>query len=231
MKLNDFSTRMMRNAPDADGGAPPADAAPADTAPPSGPDLSFLPADFVKDGTPDLAAFATHYQELAAAHAARPTPPEEYAFDLPEDFSPGDLPLPEGMQFSVDTKDEAVQPLLAEMAGILKSIGAPAEAATGLMGVLAKYEAVRESRKWSEFQQDVQALGGPEKFQQRFSDVERALQTRLSKDEAAAILQGPRISSAALKALGNLLAPRGLQPPASQPKPVDPLAARYPRSA
>jgi hypothetical protein len=226
MKRYDFSTKMFREAPDAPG---------AGTEPAAGPDLSFIPAEFAADGKPDLAAFAAHYQELsgkAAEYAQRiASTPEEYAFDLPEDFSPGDLPLPEGVTFAVDTKDEAIQPLLAEMSGILKGIGAPADAAPKMMAVLAKYEALKESRQWADFQKDVEALGGKDKFEARFGTVQRALETKLSKDEASALLSGSRISAAGLKALENLLAPKSMQAPNPTPKPVDPLAARYPRSA
>jgi hypothetical protein len=230
MKRYGFSMKMCREAPDAQGGSP-ADTPPADT----GPDLSFIPADFAPDGKPDLAAFALHYQDIAqkaAEYGERSAAvPDAYEFDLPDDFTPGDLPLPEGVTFGLDPKNEAIQPLLAEVSEVLKGLNAPATAAKSLMAILAKHEAIKESAKWQEFQADVEALGGQEKFTQRFSNVKRAIETKLSADDANAILSGSRISAGALKALEKLLAPKTMQPPTPKPQPVDPLAARYPRSA
>lgn len=229
MKRTDFWQKVARQAPDPSPGA----GVPEPVAPQPGPDLSFIPADFVKDGKPDLSAFASHYQQVsekAAAYVERQVP-EAYEFALPEGFSYGDLPLPEGYTVALDTENEAFKPLFSEMSEVLKGIEAPAEAAGKLMGLLAKYEAAKESREHQAWQADVQALGGPEKVKQRAEAIQRQLQNVLPEDQAKALFTGTRISAAGFKALETLLAPRGLQSPTPQPvAQVDPLAARYPSS-
>ena len=65
---------LLREAPgDPAGGTPAPEAPPPQTdgAPPAGPDLSFIPADFHVDGKPDLAKFQASYQELVARDAQR----------------------------------------------------------------------------------------------------------------------------------------------------------------
>lgn len=231
MKPTDFWQKIARQVPDPSPGAAPAD--PVVPQQPAGPDLSFIPADFVKDGKPDLSAFAAHFKEVsekAAAHVERPVP-DSYEFKIPTDLSYGDLPLPEGYAVALDTESEAFKPLFSEMSEVLKGIDAPAEAAGKMMGLLARYEAAKESREHSAWIEDVKSLGGPEKVSQRAEAIQRQLQNLLPEDQAKALFTGTRISAAGFKALETLLAPRGLQTPTPQPvNQIDPLAARYPTS-
>ena len=63
MKLNNFFNDRMTRAPADEGGGSPA---PVEQA---APDFSFIPADYQKDGQPDLAAFSAHYNDLVARDA------------------------------------------------------------------------------------------------------------------------------------------------------------------
>ena len=71
MKLNNsWSGKIRWQVPGEGAPAPEADA---------GPDLSFIPTDFVADGKPDLGKFSQHYQDLVAADALTWEP--DAAFD------------------------------------------------------------------------------------------------------------------------------------------------------
>lgn len=213
----------MREAPGE--GQPGGEAAPpADAAPPA-PDLSFIPADFVKDGQPDLAGFSRHYQDMVAADAQRreaaASIPEAYDYKLPEGFTFDGMDLPEGFSVELAADDPLYQPLFGELSGFLKEIGAPANAGPQVAGLLARYEAVREGQQFAAFREDMKALGTPEQAAARVASVKRTIESRLPAEQAAAIFSGSRISAAGIKALETLAGPRGFTAPAPTPATPD----------
>lgn len=229
MKPSDFWSNKVRwQAPGEPAAAPPApEAAPA--APEPAPvadaiDLSFVPADFVKDGKPDLEAFKAHYADLTKA----PDLPDAYDYSLPADLKFEGLP--EGMTIEIDTKDPVMAPLFEDLTGILKGMKAPAAAAQQVTGLLAKYEAAKLSQAFADQQKEMDALGP--QATARIEAVTRAMQVALPADQVAA-LQGVTKSAAALQAMEKLLGPRALLSPTPNPAttPEDALAARYPKTA
>lgn len=220
---NWFGSRIMREAPGE--GQPGAEQNPPADQPPPGPDLSFIPADFVKDGQPDLAGFSQHYQDMVAADAQRreaaATVPGAYDYKLPEGFTFEGLDVPEGFEVDLMTDDPTYQPLFGEMSELLKEIGAPATAGPQIAGMLAKYEAVREGQQFAAWREDMKALGTPEQAAARVSAVQRKIETMLPADQAAAIFSGSRISAAGIKALERLAGPRGFTTPPPTPSTPD----------
>lgn len=185
----------------ADGGAPApvepaqpaAEPAPANNPPPSqpGPDFSWLPATFVKDGQPDLDAFRQSYEELASYKAQRdeaaagiPASADEYVLAIPENLSFGELELPEGFAFKL-SEDERVQPLLAEMRSVLHKHQLPNEAAGDLLGLMARYEAIHVADHYKAQRAEAEALGP--QAQQRIATINRALEAKLPADQVEAI--------------------------------------------
>lgn len=226
MKSNNFWHNVPRNTADAPGGNPPPATEPAPApAAPVAPDLSFIPSDYVKDGAPDLAGFSTHYQELVARDAQRAereaTIPEAYEFGLPEGFSyEGIEGLPEGFQVELTPDDPLLKPLYENLNGVLKEIGAPADAGKKLMGILARYEAVQYAESAKAIKADLAKLGTETQVQARVAQVSRALETRLPAGEAQAIKSLLRTSDA-IRAVERLLTPaHGTSPaPAAPPGP------------
>jgi hypothetical protein len=220
MKRNNFWHNVPRNVPDPSGvtPAPTPDPAPA----PAGPDLSFIPTNFHKDGAPDLAAFTAHYQEVIARDAQRAERdaaiPETYEFGLPEGFKfEGIDGLPADFKVELDPTDPTLKPLYDEFGGLLKEIGAPAEAGKKLLGVLARYEATQYAEAVKAIEADLGKLGARPQVEARVAVIERALETRLPADEAAALKAALR-NSGAIKAMERLLGPaRGSTPPPSTP--------------
>lgn len=194
-------------------------------------DLSFIPETFVKDGKPDLDGFKAHYAEVVDKAGKVKEAPEAYEFALPADLKFDGLDLPEG--FKVDLDNEAYAPLFTEFGDFLKGIGAPKEAAGQALGLVAKYEAMKEAANYATFKADVAALGGEAKFIERFNTIKRAAESRLPADQVESLLSGGRISANGFKAIETLLSAPSLTAPAAIPqeKPSDPLAARYPKSA
>lgn len=220
MKPSNFWHNVPRNVPEPSGGtpAPATDPAPA----PAGPDLSFIPTDFHKDGAPDLAAFTAHYQEVIARDAQRAerdaSVPEAYEFGLPEGFSFAGIDgLPENFTVDLTPDDPSLKPLYDDLGGVLKEIGAPAEASKKLLGILAKYEAVQYAQATKEIEADLSKLGSRPQVEARVGVLERALETRLPADEAAALKAALR-NSGAIKAMERLLGPARSNPaPPSTP--------------
>lgn len=148
----------MTRAPE---GAPQGGSEPQTTAP----DFSFIPADYQKDGQPDLAAFSAHYNDLVArdAQAAERAGqiPEAYQFTPSEGLSFDGIELPEGFSVNLATDDPSLSPLFDELGGFLKEIGAPASAASKVSDLLARYEAVKYSQSYAAHKAEMQALGTP----------------------------------------------------------------------
>jgi hypothetical protein len=241
-----FTTRLTREAPDAASGAA-AGATPANpgldhtnvpaglgtppAAAPTGPDLSWAGEDFLEGGQLKADAFREHVESLRAEKAARPVPPESYDFAPPTDLDLGDLKLPEGVSLEVKRDDPAYAPLFDELGGFLKEIGAPAEAAPKVAGLLAKYEAARFRKDYDAANRDYESLGATDAARdQRIQTVQRALEGRLPADEAKALMRAVS-SSAAVKAIERLVGGSALTtPPPTTSAPDDPVARRYTNS-
>lgn len=235
MKLNSFlSDKRVWNAPDGTPPAPPAEpsvtpsAEPAPPAAPSseaGPDLSFIPADYLADGKPDTQKFSEHYADLVARDAQYAerlaAVPEDgvYDYKLPDDFSFGDMPLPEGFQVQV-SDDPDIAPFLGELGGLLKEYGIPKEAGPKFAGLIARYEATKYSQMFKAQADDLKTLGTPTQIQARKDAVSRALAARVPAELATAI-HLDHASAAQIKALEMLLAPRSPQVPPGRPNGVD----------
>jgi hypothetical protein len=215
-RTNWFSDKINWQAPDALSGgatAPEGTTVPAD----AGPDLSFIPTDFHVDGKPDLTKFAAHYQETVAERARlaeQRVVPDAYDFALPPDLTFEGVP--EGFDPGLDTSN----PLFSELGTVLKELGAPAETAGKLTGLLAQYEAQKAAADYSAWEQDMTQLGTPEQVKARAGDVERKLETLLPKEQVTALFSGPRISADGIRALEKLITGRSLQ--AALPGPSTP---------
>jgi hypothetical protein len=122
-------------------------------------------------------------------------------------------------------------PLFTEFGAFLKSIGAPAEAAQSAMGLMAKYQATQVAEmvktQNTAHEAEMKLLGTD--ADGRIERAMRALETKLSADEAKAIM-GATGSAAGVRALEKLLSGQSLTIPTTpaQPAEVDPLVARYP---
>lgn len=215
MKRNNFWHNVPRQV--AEPGGNPAPTPEPTPAPAPGPDLAFIPADFHKDGAPDMAAFSAHYQEVIARDAQRAerdaSIPEAYEFGLPEGFDfTGIEGLPEGFQVELSPDDPLLKPLYDDVGSILKEIGAPGDAGKKLMGVLAKYEAVQYAESVKAMQVDLAKLGSEAQVEARVGTLGRAIETRLPADEATALKSLLR-TSGAIKAIERLLTPARGAPP------------------
>jgi hypothetical protein len=227
MKRNDFWSKASRQVADPNSGPAP-DPAPPEPAPVADPapayDLSFIPQDYQVDGKPDLGKFTEHYQELVSMKAQRDeamaSVPEAYDFAVPEDLKFEGLDLPDDFRMQIDTQDPELAPLFEQLGGTLKELGAPADAAGKMMGLLAQYQAIQIARDMKAAAAELTALGTPSQIEARMSTVTRALESRLPADRVAA-LQGTIKSAKALQALEVLVGPRGMLPPTPQPASAD----------
>jgi hypothetical protein len=215
MKLNSsFNSKINWQVADPSSGA-------ADPAVPvnTGPDLSFIPADYHVDGKPDVAKFAAHYQETIAEQARtaeqKAAVPEAYEFAIPADLKFEGLPADYALE--LDTAD----PLFGELGGVLKQLGAPAEAAGKLTGLLAKYQAGKDAADYAAWQKDMAQLGTADQQAARSQDVLRKLETLLPADQAKALFSGDRISADGIRALEKLLSGRGMSAPPASPQGQD----------
>jgi hypothetical protein len=216
-----FGQRLARNAPDGGSGAVP-DAVPVDT----GPDLSFIPADYLVDGKPDTGRFAAHYQELVAAQAQREPAPEAYDFAVPTDLAFEGVP--EGFAVEIKADDPEFQPLFSELGDFLKEIGAPAAAGSKVAGLIAKYEAAKTRKGMAALQEEAKILGTPAQAQARVATVLRKLETMLPADQVQA-LQGIATSARAVMALEKIIGPKSMTPPTPQPNVGDQNLTPYQR--
>ncbi len=226
MKRNNFWHNVPRNAEGQIATPPPPTPTPEPVpapAPAPSVDLSFIPADFHKDGAPDLAAFTAHYQEVITRDAQRAEReaaiPETYEFGLPEGFTYAGIEgLPADFAVNLTPDDPTLKPLYDEVGALLKEIGAPGDAGKKLMGVLAKYEAVQYAQGIKAMETDLAKLGTRTQIEARVSNLQRSIETRLPAEEAQALKDLLR-TSGAIKAVERLLTPaRATAPtPASAP--------------
>lgn len=238
MKLNQ-TPQLFRNAADAPVSpapdAPPAAViAPLET-PEAAPDLSWIGADYLVEGKPNVEGFKAHYQDLIAEQARRaeaPQPPADgkYDFALPADLDFGEIKLPEGQTVAIDTSDPAFAPLFDELGQWLHTKGMPQSEATAVMSMLGKYKAAEIAKGHAAAVAEWDTLGPTEAARSaRVATVQRALETRLSAGDAKAVMAVAN-SAASVRALQNLLSvTSGPRAPNHEPTPpMDPLAARYP---
>ena len=222
MKLNGFLEKLTRNAPDNPGGSPAGqEGVEPKVVEPEGvegaaPDYGWMPEEYRSGDAPDFEGFKAHYQDLIADQARRAEEtaiPDSYDFALPEGFDYG-VELPEGVSVGLD----ADSPLLAEFGGFLKEKGMSQDVATGLMGLLARYQAQEYAAQHSAATKEFETLGATDAARNaRVSSVQRALETRLPQDQAQALMDAIR-SAAGVKALEAILKPRGGTSPASVAK-------------
>lgn len=213
MKPNNFFNDRLTRAPDgAEGGAAVTPVVAATAAADTGPDLSFIPADYHTDGKPDVGKFTAHYQDIVARDAQaseRLTQvPESYDFTTSPDLKFEGLDLPENFADEMAKDDPAFAPLYEELGGFLKEIGAPAAASTKMADLIARYEAVKSSRTYAARKAEMSALGTQSQADARLAAIQRTLQARLPEDQAEAI-QMATLSAAGVKALEALLRPAG----------------------
>ena len=229
MKPTNFWQKATREAPDNPGAS--ADPTPVETtqdtqvAADAGPDLSFIPADYMVDGKPDASRFAAHYQELLAEQAKREPAPEAYDFAVPQDLTFEGMP--EGFAVELKADDPDFQPLFADLGAVLKEIGAPANAGPKFAGLIARYEAAKYGKQLASLQEEAKILGTPVQAQGRVATVLRVLETKLPADQVEA-LKGIAGSAKAVMALEKLIGPQSMIPPAPTPaNKVDDLTAYY----
>jgi hypothetical protein len=218
-------------------GAPAADApAPAPAAAPAV-DLSFVPADFHKDGAPDIDAFRAHYEGLIAEQTKRaeaPKAPEDgrYQFTIPEDLDYG-VKLPDGMKIELATEDPAFAPLFEDLGKTMHELGLSQEAASKFTGLLARYKAAEVAKQYADVEADMAKLGPtPAQRDARINTLERSLTNALPGQPVKSLMAAARMSEQAVRALEALVS-KSAGPNAGNPtpQPIDPLAARYPTTA
>lgn len=221
MKPSNFLTdkRTYQVAVEGNGGA-----APVVPDAPQAPDLSFIPESYHVEGKPDVAAFKAGYDELVSFKAQRdealagiPKTADEYELTAPETIDFGDLELPEGYKFEL-SDDPAIQPVLGELRGILHKHGLPKEAASELLGLLGKYQAIGDAKNLASWKAGRAELGAAS--QSRIDNVSRLLDARLPA-QMATDLKDSLGTGGAIKALEKLLSPTGMTPPPPQPGGVD----------
>jgi hypothetical protein len=184
--------------------APEAPAAPAPAA--EGPDLSWMPEDYRKDGTPDLDAFRTHYEDMAASLSALtdgapqvPETPDAYQFAVPEDIDFGDIKAPDWFKFEVDAEN----PLWGEVRGWMHEMKMPAEASKGLVSMLAKYEAAKAAQADATARAEMESLG--QGATARIDKIQRTIETRVRGEKQRNALLQALTSADAVRALEELI--------------------------
>lgn len=224
MKLTSFYDKFLWNTAEPGAGGGEGEGAPADPAPaapePTAPDLSWIGEDFRADGQVDLGRFREHYEGLLSEQTRRDEAaaqvPDAYDYALPADFDLG-VELPEGVQISLAADDPEFAPVFEELGGFLRENGLPQAAATGLMGMLAKWQATQVSKGVKEFDAAWNQLGPTEAAREaRINNVRRAIETRLPGDDAKALMDlvhDPR----AVRAIEKLVTSNGQRTPAPRP--------------
>lgn len=228
MKYNTFWQKLNRSAAESSGGSAAAAQTETQTTEPGAettteaPDFTWMPEDYRKDGQPDFTSFKAHYEDLLADQARRNEAagdvPEDgkYDFSLPEGFDYG-VELPEGIAINLDTES----PLFGEFGAFLKENNVPRSVATGLTGLLAKYQAQQYADLHASATKEFETLGGTDAARNaRVASVSRALETKLPADQAEA-LKAAVHSAAGVKALETILGPSGLTAPIPQKDAVD----------
>lgn len=229
----------------ADEGTPPAEPTPAVPTPaepaaePEGPDYSWLPEQYRGEAEPDLTGFRTHYDDIMAEKAIRDEAlaevPEDgrYEFAMPEALDFGEMQLPEDFAVDLKTDDPALAPLFDELGSVMKKHNMPKSAAGEMMGLIAKYEAAKFSKFFTEESESLKQMGAA--AGNRRESVIRLLEAKLPAPLAqkVAVLTA---SADGIRALESLLKPRGMPSPNPTPTPAADdeqarYAARYPKSA
>lgn len=218
MKLNSFYDRMVRQAEDGTGASPAPTTPTEPPAPEATPDFSWM-GEHAPEGKPDWDKFRAHYQDLAADAARR----AEMAAGVPQDgrydWTPPEMKiegLPEGVEVKVDTQTYGA--LFDELGSFLHEQGIPQSAATGLMGLMTKYEAAKLQSQIAAAKADYEKLGAtPAARDARVASVQRSLETRLPGPQAAALMK-MAVSAEAVRALESLVAaPTGPRQPVPTP--------------
>lgn len=233
MNVKNFYSKLTMLPPDgaAPGTPPAADPAAAPPAPadppaaaPAAPDYSWAPESFVKDGQFDAQGLRASYDELSAfkaqvdeARAAVPGKPEDYQMTVPDSIDMGDLPLPDGFKFEL-SDDPRIAPVMDGMKGFLHKHHLPQEAASELLGLLGKYEAIGYSDLYASTKKEAEALGP--QAEARVATVVRSLESKLPADLATA-LKAATYTANGVKALETLLKPTTFGAPPGSPPGVD----------
>lgn len=201
---------------------PAADAAPAPAAA-AQPDLSWIGADYQTDGQPDLGKFREHYEGLLAEDARRreaPAAPEDGKYDLtiPADLDLGEYKLPDGTQITLMADDPHFAPIFDQLQAFLHQNGLPQQTASGLIGLLAKYQAAQHIRDEQQANAEYEKLAAtPAAREARVNSVRRSLEARLPADQAKALM-GAVTTSEGIRAVESLLS-KNLGPTAAIPQP------------
>jgi hypothetical protein len=193
-------------APAAPAAPPAADPAPAPAPTTEGPDLSWMPEDYRKDGAPDFDAFRTHYEDMAASLSVLsenqpqvPETPDAYEFAAPEEIDFGDIQAPDWFKFEVDN-DNA---LWGEVRNWMHEMKMPAEASQGLVSMLAKYEAMKASEADATVKQEMESLG--QGSVARIQKIQRTIETRVRGEKQRNALLQSLTSADAVRALEELI--------------------------
>jgi hypothetical protein len=209
-------------------GAPAADpAAPAPAPAPAAPavDLSFVPADFHKDGAPDIDAFRAHYEGLVAEQTKRaeaPKAPEDgrYQFAIPDGLDYG-VKLPEGMKIELAADDPAFAPIFEDLGKTMHELGLPQEAASRLVGLLARYKAAEVAKQYADVEANMAKLGAtPAQRDARINTLERSLTNALPGQPVKSLMAAARMSEQAVRALEALVS-KSAGPTAGTPVPAN----------
>ena len=191
--------------------------------PDSGNDFSWIGQDFQTDGRPDIGRFREHYEGLLAQDARlrdAPTAPADGKYDLsiPADLDYGDLKPPEGTKIELLTDDPNFAPVFGELQAFLQQNNLPQQTASGLIGLLAKYQAAQSIAADKIRAAEIEKLGPtPGARNSRLQSVQHGLANRLPLDQAKALLAATQ-SAEGVKALEALLA-RNSGPMAANPSP------------
>ncbi len=191
--------------------------------PDSGSDLLWIGQDFHTDGRPDVGRFREHYEGLLAEDARRreaPTAPADGKYDLsiPADLDFGELKPPEGTKIELLTDDPNFAPVFGELQAFLHQNNLPQQTASGLIGLLAKYQAAQSIAADKIYSAEIEKLGPtPGARNARLQSVRHGLANRLPEAQANALLAATQ-SAAGVQALEALLN-RNTGPMAAAPSP------------
>lgn len=249
MNLMNKLTRINLFRSPADGGGnppasdPPAAATPASDPPasdppglPAGFDIEKAPKDFAnEDGTYNFEDMFAKYDEFAAAEgiaaetrARVPEKPEGYNehFAVPDDIDFGELELPEGFKVNLDLENPVYKDAFAKAGEVLHKHGLPPEAAQDFVSIFAQIKASEYSSQYTALNADLQTMGNVD---QRVSNVERLIDSRLPEKEAAAV-KLLTTSADGIRGIEKLLATRpmgGGNPPPPKKDPSSDLDDYY----
>jgi hypothetical protein len=191
--------------------------------PDTGNDLSWIGQDFHTDGRPDVGRFREHYETLLAEDARRreaPAAPADGRYDLslPANLDLGNFALPEGQAIQLLTDDPNYAPVFEELQAFMHANGLSQQTASGLMGMLAKYQAAQTALQHKALTAEYEKLGPtPAARDARLSSIRRSLASRLPQNQAQAVMAAMQ-SAEAIQGLDALLT-RSTGPMAAPPQP------------